>query len=192
MIGGILAAVSAAGSLYGTLKSAQANKLQEAQLKKRQTELQNWYDKEYNTNYLDTSAARGTLQILRNNNRETMKKVSQRNAIGGASDEKAVATADAVQKNYANNVAGVAAQGTARQDRIQGSYDMKKMNLDNLQAANLAQKSANWSNFTNNAMSAGIGFAEAGASGAFDKWDNKLGTLFKNGKAKVKTPKITV
>jgi len=184
MIGEVLAGVSTLASLFGSLKSAQANNNENQQLKQRQTDLQNWYDKEYNTNYLDTSAAKGTLEVLRNNNRATMQKVAQGNVIGGASDEKAVATADAAQKDYANNVAGIAAQGTAHQEHIQDQYMNEKNNLDNLQAGNLEKKAQNWSNFSNNAMNAGVGMATTDGEGAFDKWDGKLKSLYK--------PKTTV
>lgn len=177
MIGAIIAAASTLASLYGSLKSAQANKKADRQLQGRKEELQNWYDKEYNTNYLDTSAARGTLQVLRNKNKETMQKASQGNIIGGASDEKAVATADAVQRDFSNNVARLSAEGTARQDRIRGSYDAQRTSLDSLEAKNLQQKSQNWSNFSNNAMNTGIGAATAGGQGAFDKWDGKFKSL---------------
>jgi hypothetical protein len=178
MIGEILAGVSTIASLFGSLKSAQANKAMDQQLQDRQSELKTWYDKEYNTNYLDTSAARGTLAVLRNNKKETMQKVNQGNIIGGASDEKAVATADAVQKDYANNVAQLATQGTARQDRIEGEYMGQKSHLDDINAGVLQNKSQNWSNFSNNAMNAGIGMAEATGAGAFDKADAKLKGFF--------------
>lgn len=180
MIGEVLAGVSTLASLFGSLKSAQANQNVDAQLKNRQSDLQSWYDKEYNTNYLDTSAAKGTLQVLRNNNKETMQKVNQGNVIGGASAEQAVATADAVNKDYANNVAGIAAQGTAHNDRVRAEYDGQKANLDQLEAGNLQQKSQNWANFGNNAMNAGIGMATAGAEGAFGGTELRLKNLRKN------------
>jgi len=183
-IGAILAGISLAGSAYGSIKSAQANKQRDADLARRNNELENWYDKEYNTNFLDTSAAKGTLEILRRNNQEAMKKVSQNNAIRGASDEAAVATADNLQKSYANNVAQIASHGTQYKDSIRRDYMAQKMNLDNINAAGLAEKSANWSNFSNNAMNAGIGFAEASGEGAFEKGDEWMKKLWGSAKGK--------
>jgi hypothetical protein len=37
---------------------------------------------------------------------------------------------------------------------------------------NLQNKSAQWSNFSNNAMTAGMGFAEAAGEGAFKGWED--------------------
>lgn len=189
MIGTALAIGSAASSLFGAFKSAQANKAAERQLRARRSELQAWYDKEYNTNYLDTAAARGTLQILKNNQKDLLKRTAQSNAIRGASDEKQVATAEALQKDFSNKVTGLATQGTARQDNLTARYQAQKNNLEGLQADILAQKSQNWSNFMNNAMNAGIGFAEASGKGAFDQWDGKIKSMWQNSKQKKsKTP----
>ena len=185
MIGTILAGASVLGSVYGAIKSAEANREADRFHQQRSNELENWYNKEYNTNFLDTSAARGTLQILRNNNKEAMQKYSQNNAIRGASDESAVATADNLQRSYANNVAQIASHGTDYKNSIRRDYTVQRMGLDNLQAANLEGKSQNWSNFSNNAMNAGIGFAEADGGGAFDEWDKKAGSLWAKAKTNI-------
>jgi len=75
MIGAILAGVSTLSSLYGSIKSAQANNKQDQALKARDSELESWYNKEYNQDYLDKSEARGTLGVCLapdgNNNAET-------------------------------------------------------------------------------------------------------------------------
>ena len=188
MIGEALAIGSAAASLFGTLRSAKANKLQDKALQNRQSELQSWYDKEYYTPYLDTAAAKGTLSILRNNNKAAMQKVEQGSVIGRKSDEYRAATASALQSDYSSRVTGLAAQGTQRQDSTSYRHQALKANLDNLQAANLQQKSQNWDNFAGNAMNAGIGFAQAAGDGAFDKADKKvtgfLGSIFKSGTGK--------
>jgi len=54
MIGEVLAGLSALSSLFGSLKSAQANTAIDRQLERRQMDLDTWYNKEYNINYLDT------------------------------------------------------------------------------------------------------------------------------------------
>ena len=55
MIGEILAGVSALGSLYGSWRSAGANENVTGFLNKRQSDLDAWFNREYNTNYLDTA-----------------------------------------------------------------------------------------------------------------------------------------
>lgn len=185
MIGTLLAVGSGLASLYGSIKSAQANNNADQQLKQRQTDLDNWYNREYNKSYLDTSEARSTIQLLRNQVLERQKKVDQSNAIKGSSDEMAVATADAGQKNITNAITRLAGYGTQRKDALQRDYQARKWGLDNLVAANLQQKSQNWNSFMNNAMNMGAGAIEADGMGAFDKWDQKVGGWWKSlGKAK--------
>lgn len=175
MIGAILAGLSLAGSGIGAINSARANNAIDRQLKQRRSVLENWYDKEYNTDYLNTAEAKNAIQVLKNNMKTQMAKTDQGNVISGASDEAQVATADKSMRSYGDQVTRLAGYGTQYKDSIRREYQGLKMNLDNLQAANLQQKSQNWNNFMNNAMNAGIGFAQADGMGAFDKWDGKIG-----------------
>jgi hypothetical protein len=154
MIGTILALGSTLASRYGSYKSAQANKNIDNDLARRNRDLDTWYNREYNTPYLDTIEGKSTIQILRDNYLERMKKVNQGNAIKGASDEMAVATADAGQRNFANNVTRLAGYGTQRQDQIGREYRGTKYNLESLGMQNLQKKAQNWETFINNADNA--------------------------------------
>ncbi len=179
MIGEILGGLSAFSTLIGSLKSAQANQAITGQINNRQSELDTWYGKEYNQNYLDTDEAKSTVQLLRNMVQQNMKKVDQNNAIKGASDEARVATADKLNTSVGNNLTQLAGYGTRYKDSIRREYQGLKQNLDNLELQNLMNKSQQFSNLMGNSLNAGIGFAEAGGSGAFDDWDGKLTSLFK-------------
>jgi len=179
MIGEILGGVSALASLFGSLKSAGANQAIDSQLARQRSELQTWYDKEYNQPYLDTEEARSTIQLLRNQAGEQMKKVDQGNAIRGASDETRVATADKLNRGMANATTQLAGYGTRKKEYTNRLYQGLKQNLSQIELQNLQNKSQQWSNFMGNAMNAGTGFAQAGGSGAFEDWDNKLSTLWK-------------
>ena len=183
MVGEVLAGLSAMSSLFGSLKSAQSNNAIDAQLQQRQSELDTWYNKEYNQNYLDTDEARSVIQILNNQRADQMKKVDQNNAIKGASDETRVATADKLNRSMGDQTTRLAGMGTQRKYLTDRQYQNLKFNLDNLQGQNLQMKSNNWTNFMTNAANAGTGFAEASANGAFDEWDNKLSNYWQNRKA---------
>lgn len=180
MIGTALAIGSGLVSLYGTMKNAAANQAQDRFLDKRQTDLDNWYNKEYNTNYLDTTQGRSAIGALRTHYDDVMKKVSQGNAISGASDEAKVATGDKVQRSFADQISRIAGYGTQYKDSIRREYQGLKMNLDNLEAENLARKSANWSNLVNNAANVAGGAITADGEGAFKGWDDKITNWWKN------------
>lgn len=182
MIGTALAIGSGLVSLYGTLKNASANKAQNAYLNKRQSDLDNWYNKEYNTNYLDTTQGRSAIGSLRTHYNDVMKKVAQGNAITGASDEAKVATGDKVQRSFADQISKIAGYGTQYKDSIRREYQGLKMNLENLEAENLARKSANWSNLVSNAASLGSGALTAEGEGAFKGMEDGFSNWWKNRK----------
>ena len=172
MIGEVLAGISALSSLFGSLQSARANRAIDRQLQKRQSELDTWYNKEYNMNYLDTEEAKSVSELLNRNRDQAMKKVDQRNAIKGASDEARVATAESINRNVGDNLTQLAGYGTRYKDMIRREYQGLKSNLDDLEFQNLQNKSAQWSNFMTNALNAGIGFSQAAGEGAFQGWED--------------------
>jgi len=184
MIGEVLAGLSALSSLFGSLKSAQANTAIDRQLERHQMDLDTWYNKEYNINYLDTEEARSILEILRRQKERTMKKVDQSSAIRGASDEARVATASEANRDIADEIARLAGYGTQYKQGVRREYQGLKSQLSGLEAMNLQNKSQQWSNFINNAMNAGIGFAQAGGAGAFQGWED----WWKKQKTKKVTP----
>lgn len=143
--------LSAAGMITGTAMNAKANKTEAKNLSDRQNKLNAWYDKNYNTNYLDTDEAKSTLQLVRNRITENQQANSQANAMKGASDEKAVATATEGQKALADTALELNAKGTDRKNQIENTYMAQDFNLAGLKASNLAQKSQSWANLASNA-----------------------------------------
>ncbi len=145
--------LSAAGLVGGTVGSARANKKYENYLRDRQRKADTWYDREYNTNILDTDEGKATMQLLRNRLKEQTQAQGQANAIRGASDEAALASVTEGQKVYADAGLSLAARGQERKDNIQNIYDTKDMNLAGLKAQNLLDKRQNWSNLISNSGS---------------------------------------
>jgi len=180
MVGAVLAGLSAVSSLIGALQSAQQNKAVDAQLQQRQSELDSWYNREYNQNYLDTDEAKSVIQYLNNQKAEQMKKLAQGNAIKGASDETRVATADKLNRSMGDQITRLAGMGTQRKYLTDRQYQNLKFGLDQAEQQNLMRKSQNWTNFMTNAVNAGMGFVEAGANGAFEDWDKKLSNYWQN------------
>ena len=152
--------VSLIGSGAAAVGSAGANKRYDKYLEGRMSDLDKWYNTEYNTPYLDTTSGKAAIGSLRTYYGDAMKKVGQNSAITGASDEAKVATGDKVQKGLADSVMRLAGYGTQYKDSIRREYQGQKMGLENMQQDNLARKSQNWNNLMGNAMNVGIGAAE--------------------------------
>lgn len=178
-LGTILTLASLASSAFGNAKSAQANKRIDNKLNADRRELDYWYDKEYNKNYFDTDQAKSVIGTLKDNFRDTVDATKGKAAVTGASNEAVVGAMDSAQKNYSNALMRLAGYGTDYRDSLRREYVTRNTGLNNLELANMENKSKNWSNFIGNALNASQGFAEAGANGAFDKADVFLKNLFK-------------
>jgi len=166
--------VSLIGSGAAAVGSAGANKRYDKYLEGRMSDLDKWYNTEYNTPYLDTTSGKAAIGSLRTYYGDAMKKVGQNSAITGASDEAKVATGDKVQKGLADSVMRLAGYGTQYKDSIRREYQGQKMGLENMQQDNLARKSQNWNNLMSNAMNLGIGAAELGG---MEGGDDVIGSL---------------
>lgn len=183
-IGAALAIGSGLISLYGNLKSAQANKRYNRYLSERQSDLDRWYNEEYNIPYLDTAQGQAALQSLRTYYGDAMKRLDQNSAIRGATDEAKIAGGERIQRNLADNLVRLAGYGTQYRDSIRREYQGLKANLDNLQQENLLRKSQNFTNLATNAANMMGGIAEAEGGGAFEKWDNNLSNWYKSFKTR--------
>ena len=166
--------VSLIGSGAAAVGSAGANKRYDKYLEGRLSDLENWYNTEYNTPYLDTTSGKAAIGSLRTYYGDAMKKVGQNSAITGASDEAKVATGDKVQRGLADSVMRLAGYGTQYKDSIRREYQGQKMGLENMQQDNLARKSESWNNLMSNSMNAGIGAAELFG---MDGGDDVIGSL---------------
>ncbi len=172
MIGEVLAGLSTLSSLFGSMQSAQANRAIDRQLQRRQSELDAWYNKEYNINYLDTEEAKSVTELLNRQRNEAIKKTDQGGVISGASDEARIAATESINEDVMDALTRLAGYGTRYKRGIRGEYQGLKSNLDNLQLQQLQNKSSQWSNFMNNATNAGMGFAQTAGEGAFNSWED--------------------
>lgn len=106
-------AVGLAGSVFGAIKSGQANRANQRILNKQLTEART----DANRSFLDTATARDAVKQNNEALVDARKNVAGRAAITGASDESAVASNSAVTKNYNNAVSRLAGMGTQYQQR---------------------------------------------------------------------------
>jgi hypothetical protein len=162
------------GNAFGLSKSAQANKRYDSYLDNMTGRINGWYNKEYNTNYLDTDEAKSVLRQLMEQSKEISDDMDSSAAITGASAEKQVATKEKLNKNYAGAMSQLAGQGTRRKERIQSDYLNRMSAIDQLKLQNLMQKSQNWNQFGQNVSGAAQGAMLMQGEGAYDNWLAKL------------------
>lgn len=133
-VGAIIGAVgSAVGGVLGSIRAAK----QRRELDNQQKRLDNWYNGEMGTNYLDRADSRSMLNRIRNYYDERMRKQNTQNIKGGASEEAKVAQAVAANKGIADAASRISAAGQQHKDSVAGQYRQMSYNLG-LQKAGLA------------------------------------------------------
>jgi len=170
MIGSIIGTgLGLAGNIAGLIGSAKANKERQKLINSRRADIQNWFDKEYNQDFLATSENKSAMKHLSDKIREKQLAQENTNAIMGGSDESAVAQKGENTRTYADFVNNMAAKATDSKDSARHDYMAGMANVDSQQQALNQEKGNNWLNFGKMANTAGSVINQADAMGAFDK-----------------------
>ena len=155
-------ALKAVGSIAGVIiasrQARKAQREQEALIKGREADNQEWYDREYNMD----STQRADAQRLLTMTSEAIKNRNQRAegmaAVGGATEESVAAEKQINSQALADTASAINEQGQARKDQVEETYQARKDALNNEQQL-LAQQ-------TNAQKQANIASAISGISGA--------------------------
>lgn len=176
VVGGIVGGVG--GYMTGK-KKADLQDEKENLVKKREGELNSWFNTEYNKNILDSDYGKALTTQIENRVKDSSKQLASTSAITGASDEAKQAAKANIERNIADTYTNVAARGQERKDNIrrqyltgQAGYDAAKMDL-------IGQEQQSLDNAMKNFSTAGDNMSNAYSMGAFQKnggvsnWFNK-------------------
>ena len=161
MIATLIGAGLAVGtSLWGGYNASQAAKKANRQIANQRAANQAWFNRRYNEDYADTAAGQRLITQAKDYAKDNWKKAQGAYRVGGATDESAAAAKEAGNKMVGNTISGIAAQDTARKDRIDAQYKATDANLQAQQVA-IEQNRAN--QITNAASQASNALINAGA-----------------------------
>lgn len=169
------AAINAASSIYGGLKSSQAAQEANRKTEAMQRENQNWYDRRYNEDPLQRSSAQRVLTRTQEMLRQRNKADAGRQAVMGGTEESVAAEKARNNEALAEAASRIAAQGDAQKDAIEQQYRATKAGLTQQQIGVEQQRAQNIA-----AATAGVGKAVGGAVSGLGS-DGK-GTATANGK----------
>lgn len=113
-----LGALSAGTSVAGGLLSRSAAKKAARQVKYRRNAEKAWYDKEYNTDYIDTKAGQNLMRRAQEIQDKYVRKADGAAAVGGGTDASVALAKENANKAVSDTIANVAAQDTARKQRV--------------------------------------------------------------------------
>ena len=143
----IVAALSAAGSIWGANKAAKAssgaNEAAIAEMNAQKAQNEQWYNQKMNENYLNTAEAQAALAKAQEMAKEQMADARGRQAVMGGTDASIAATQQSVNKMLAETMSGLAATGTARKDAFDQTYLNRNNELSRQLIDMYGQKASN-------------------------------------------------
>lgn len=136
-----LGALSAGTSVAGGLLSRNAAKKAARQVKYRRNAEKAWYDKEYNTDYIDTKAGQNLLRRAQEVQDKYVKRTEGAAAVGGGTDASVALAKENANKAVSDTIANVAAQDTARKQRVADQH-LANNNVISAQSQQVEQSKA--------------------------------------------------
>ena len=137
MVGAIIGAAAQVGSsIYGAIKSSQANKRAEELLRNQRDENQKWYDQKMAEDYTRRSDVQNVLRKQRELLQEQYKRARATNVVAGGTDESVALQKAAANEAMGETMANVAAQSADYKESIEQQYRAQDAALNQQQIAN--------------------------------------------------------
>lgn len=176
---------SVASSLFGANKAKKAARKAQKENTYRSNAEKAWYDKEYNTDYLDTKAGQNLMRRAQEVQNEYIRKADGAAAVGGGTAASVAMAKEAANKTIGDTVANIAAQDTSRKQHVADAHLQNTQQLSRERQQIEQQKAQATSdaaqNMSNALMSAGVNRLGSELEGAKvlngSKLDNTTPTL---------------
>lgn len=138
MLGSI---IGAAGSIFGGINASKAIKKIKANLEQQRKANQDWYDQRYNEDATQRADAQRILTKTEDAFRNRNKAAQGAAAVMGGTEESVAATKAANSQALADATSQIAANGEARKDQIEQTYQQNDRDIQS-QLNDLEQKKA--------------------------------------------------
>lgn len=123
MVGAIIGAAAQIGSsIYGAVKSSQANKRAQAMIQNQRDENQKWYDQKIAEDYTQRSDVQNILRKQRDLLNEQYQRARATNIVAGGTDESLALQQQAANEAMGDTIAGIAANASNYKDSIENQY----------------------------------------------------------------------
>lgn len=122
------AAIGAAASIAGGIASSLAAKKQKRAIQNQRRRNKQWFDKAYNEDMTQRADALRLLTMTEESIKNRNKQAEARQAVTGGTDSSIAAAREANNEALANTMSSIAANNTARKDKIMQTYQQKDDN----------------------------------------------------------------
>ena len=144
---------SVGSSLFGASKARQAARKAKRENTYRTNAEKAWYDKEYNTDYLDTKAGQNLMRRAQEVQDNYVRKADGAAAVGGGTAAATAQAKEAANRTMGDTVANIAAQDTSRKQRVSDQHQAniqqlsrERQQIEDNKAAATSSAAANASN----------------------------------------------
>lgn len=158
---------SVASSLIGGNAASKAAKRAKRENTYRTNAEKAWYDKNYNTDYMDTKAGSNLMRRAKEIQDEYVRKADGAAAVGGGTASSVAQAKEAANKAMGDTVANVAAQDTARKNQVSDQH------LNNVNQLSMQRQEIE-NNRSNAVTSAAQGASNALMSAAVNQLGSEL------------------
>ncbi len=165
MVGAIVGAAAQVGSsIYGAIKSSQANKRAEQMLKNQRDENQQWYNQKMSADYTQRTDVQNVLRKQRELLNEQYQRARATNIVAGGTDESLALQQQAANDAMGDTMADIAANASSYKEGVENQFRTQEAALNQQQIANEQNRSQAIANAAGQVGSAVSGLM-AGASG---------------------------
>ena len=146
MVGAAIGTAAQVGaSIYGAIKSSQANKKAMDILKAQKDENKKWYEERMNEDYLQRADVQNVLRKQRELLGEQYKRARATNVVAGGTDESLAMQQEAANEVLGDTMGNIAAQAESYKEGVENQYrttdaalDQQEMGIHQTQAQTIA------------------------------------------------------
>lgn len=196
VLGAASLALGIGSSLFGANKAKKAARRAQAENQYRTNAEKAWYDKNYNTDYLDTKAGQNLMRRAQEVQDEYIRKADGAAAVGGGTAASVAQAKESANKAMGDTIANIAAQDTSRKQHVEDAHLANTQQLSRERQQIEQQKAQNTSDAAQNASNAlfnfGVNQLGSELEGAKTQNSNKLGgsASVNDNKNVTQTPKV--
>lgn len=172
VLGAASLALGIGSSLFGANKAKKAARRAQAENQYRTNAEKAWYDKNYNTDYLDTKAGQNLMRRAQEVQDEYIRKADGAAAVGGGTAASVAQAKESANKVMGDTIANIAAKDTARKQDVEDTHLTNTQKLSRERQQIEQQKAQNTSDAAQNASNALFNFGV-----------NQLGSEFEGAKS---------
>lgn len=197
ILGAASLALGIGSSLFGANKAKKAARRAQAENQYRTNAEKAWYDKNYNTDYLDTKAGQNLMRRAQEVQDEYIRKADGAAAVGGGTAASVAQAKESANKAMGDTIANIAAQDTSRKQHVEDAHLANTQQLSRERQQIEQQKAQATSDAAQNASNAlfnfGVNQLGSELEGAKTQNSSKLGgsASANDNKNVTQTPKVS-